>query len=95
MGNGDRWTGEISEMLAVVKRQAERLGIILLDVNAVELGGVCFLGGMLWVDGRLSGIDMRPEASTGDAIDVAHTGGARQMTADGKTGESCASHAIE
>jgi hypothetical protein len=59
---------------------AEQLGITLLDGNGVELAGVRFLGGTLWTDGRLSGIDATPEAATGDAIDVTHAGTVRQIT---------------
>ena len=66
--------------MAEAKRQAVRLGVTPLDGNAVELAGVRFLGGTLWADGRLSGIDATPDQATGDRIDVAHAGGARRIT---------------
>jgi Icc-related predicted phosphoesterase len=80
MGNHEHWDGVLHRGLAEAKRQAERLGVTLLDGNAVDLAGVRFLGGTLWADGRLSGIDATPDQETGERIDVAHAGGTRRIT---------------
>ncbi len=80
MGNHEHWNGEVADNLAQAKRHAERLGVALLDDNAVDLEGVRFLGGTLWADGQLSAISAKPEVPTGEMIDVAHAGGVRRIT---------------
>jgi predicted phosphohydrolase len=79
MGKSEYWNEELLTGLAAAKGLAHDLGITLLDNNAVDLAGVRFVGGTLWVDGRLSGLNETLEAPTGDDIDVVHAGGARRM----------------
>lgn len=43
MGNHEHWNGELLEGLAAAKHQAERLGVTLLDGNAMELAGHAFV----------------------------------------------------
>jgi predicted phosphohydrolase len=80
VGNSEYWNGELRAGLVTAKGLANHLGITRLDDNAVDLAGFRFVGGTLWVDGRLSGSDTTPEAPTGDDIDVIHAGATRRMT---------------
>lgn len=79
MGNHDHWCGEIEENLFVARAAARAEGVVLLDRESATIEGVRFLGCTLWSDYALGGhVDER--ASTGEQVDVAHSGGNHLLT---------------
>ncbi len=46
------------------------MGITVLDDRETEIAGLCFVGGTLWADGRLTGRYAAPWGETGEEIMV-------------------------
>lgn len=61
-GNHEFYGGAMDKELALGRRAAARLGIELLDNDAVTLGGCTFSGCSLWTDYALGGIATRAAA---------------------------------
>jgi predicted phosphodiesterase len=81
MGNHEYWNGVAPVDLEPARDEAARLGITLLEGDEAEIGGLLFLGGTLWADGRLGGYRMLPGALTGESIQVsAGVEGYRSLT---------------
>jgi 3',5'-cyclic AMP phosphodiesterase CpdA len=69
-GNHEYYGAVMSDMQALMRREAQRFGIHLLDPGAVEIAGVRFLGATLWTDFELDG---RDDASIARAMAIAQT----------------------
>lgn len=54
-GNHEYYDEELEDALALLRREAQRVGIHLLDGNEVRVAGVRFLGATLWTDFALHG----------------------------------------
>jgi predicted phosphodiesterase len=68
-GNHEFYEFEMLAMLAELRAAAQRLGISLLDGDAVDVGGVRFLGATLWTDFELYGSAPREVAlAMSDAV---------------------------
>lgn len=70
MGNHEYWNGAVAADLETARAQARRLGVTLLEGDEAEIGGLRFLGGTLWADGRLGGRNVTGWALTGEPIEV-------------------------
>ena len=81
LGNHEHWNGEVSETIRDAKLAAKRHGIAMLDNGEAEVAGVRFVGGTLWADGKLGGLEATPAVRTGEQIDVAVAGATHPITA--------------
>lgn len=55
VGNHEFYGGQMNEVLAALRKVADRLGVYLLDADELVLGGTRFLGATLWTDFALYG----------------------------------------
>jgi predicted phosphodiesterase len=62
LGNHEFYGGHIQFLTKQAREVAERMAVHLLERDAVELGGVRFLGTTLWTDFRFFGAQQRPFA---------------------------------
>jgi len=55
LGNHEYFRDEINATIAAARRAAETAGILLLEADAAEIGGIRFIGATLWSDYKLAG----------------------------------------
>jgi predicted phosphodiesterase len=72
-GNHEFYGGSLQDVLAVLRKEAQRFDVRLLDGDEFVLGGVRFLGATLWTDFALYG-------SAKTALDAAMLDGKYSMT---------------
>ena len=80
LGNHEFWNREVTHERSAAQRTAARHGVVLLDDDITELAGLRFVGGTLWADGLLAGIDATPDQATGERIQVGQGRRTRPIT---------------
>jgi predicted phosphodiesterase len=66
-GNHEFYGEQVNEVLAALRKVADRLGIYLLDADELVLGDTRFLGATLWTDFALYGTGSRLLGAMNDA----------------------------
>lgn len=79
LGNHEYFRGEINATIAAARRAAKAAGILLLERDAADLGGIRFIGATLWSDYRLAGT-IDHALPTGEAIRVCDESRERSFT---------------
>jgi hypothetical protein len=67
VGNHEFYGEQMNEVLAALRKVADRLGVYLLDADELVLGGTRFLGATLWTDFALYGTGSRLLRAMNDA----------------------------